>query len=61
LPEPTPTAEPVTYVVQQGDYPGLIASKFGISVEALMEANGITDPRRLSIGQVLVIPSPEPE
>ncbi|NPV09273.1 MAG: LysM peptidoglycan-binding domain-containing protein [Anaerolineae bacterium] len=58
-PSPEPTATPVLYVVQQGDYPGLIASRFGVSVEELMEVNGITNPRALAIGQVLIIPGPQ--
>lgn len=55
----TPVAgEEGTYTVQEGDIPVTIAEKFGISVEALLEANGITDPTSLTIGQVLVIPTP---
>jgi LysM repeat protein len=58
----TPAAEEEgTYTVQDGDIPSTIADKFGITVEALMEANGITDPTSLMIGQVLVIPTPTPE
>jgi len=60
---PTPAAadEEGTYTVQEGDIPVTIAEKFGISVEALLEANDITDPTSLKIGQVLVIPTPTPE
>jgi len=61
--EPVSTSTPAaagggTYTVQDGDYPTSIAEKFGISAEALMEANGITDPSSLKLGQVLVIPTP---
>ena len=55
----TPSAEGV-YVVQEGDYPGSIAEQFGISAEELMEANGITDPTSLVVGQELIIPTPAP-
>ena len=55
----TPSAEGV-YVVQEGDYPGSIAEQLGISVEELMEANGITDPTSLVVGQELIIPTPSP-
>ena len=55
----TPAAsEEGTYTVKDGDIPLTIAEKFGISVEALMKANDITDPTGLKIGQVLVIPTP---
>jgi LysM repeat protein len=63
-PESTPTAvagEEGTYTVQEGDIPVTIAEQFGITVEALLEANDITDPTSLTIGQVLVIPTPTPE
>jgi len=56
---PTPSAEGV-YIVQEGDYPGSIAEQFGISAEELMEANGITDPTSLVVGQELIIPTPAP-
>jgi LysM repeat protein len=56
---PTITAEGV-YIVQEGDYPSSIAEKLGISVEDLMEANGITDPTSLKVGQELIIPTPTP-
>jgi LysM repeat protein len=56
---PTVTAEGV-YIVQEGDYPSSIAEQFGISAEELMEANDITDPTSLSVGQELIIPTPTP-
>ena len=36
-----------------------IARQYGVTVEALQEANAITDPRLLQIGQELVIPREE--
>lgn len=45
-----------TYTVQPGDFLGKIAARYGVSVDALVRANGIRDPRSLQIGQVLVIP-----
>jgi hypothetical protein len=38
-----------------------IAREFGVTVEAIQEVNGITDPRRLQIGQEIIIPSREGE
>jgi hypothetical protein len=46
-------------MVQSGDTLLAIAAKFGVSAEAIQEANGIIDPRRLQIEQELVIPRPE--
>lgn len=66
LPSPLPdplivgaTTVPVqgtTYTVQSGDSPSSIAERFRTTAEAIMEANGITDPTGLYVGQVLVIP-----
>jgi len=47
------------YIVQEGDTLYTIALAFGVSVEALQQANGITDPSLLAIGQTLIIPGYE--
>jgi LysM repeat protein len=56
---PSPT--PHTYTVQSGDTMAAIALDLGVSMEALMAANGLTDPDTLSAGQVLQVPSVESE
>ncbi len=45
-----------TYTVQRGDTLSGIAQRFGVSLSALVQANGITDPSRIYPGQRLVIP-----
>jgi LysM repeat protein len=47
-----------TYVVRAGDNLSSIAQRFGVSQQALMEANGIDDPDAIREGQELVIPGP---
>lgn len=47
-----------SYRVQKGDTLGKIALMFSTKVEALVKANRNLDPRRLRIGQELVIPIP---
>lgn len=54
---PTPT--PVTYTVRSGDTLLSISLQLGISQDALMAANGLTDPNKLAVGQVLTVPSVE--
>jgi len=44
------------YVVQEGDTLIAIASRFGTTVAALVEANGIADPSSIQPGMELVIP-----
>lgn len=53
---PLPT--PRLYEVQAGDSLARIAEQFDLSVEALVQANGISDPERIQVGDVLVIPEP---
>lgn len=45
-----------SYTVQPGDTLYGIAVRFNVTVQALMQANSITDPASLQAGQVLVIP-----
>jgi LysM repeat protein len=58
-PRPSPTPGPVftEYVVQYGDTLGAVSAKFDMTLEELMEVNGISDPHALQIGQVLKIPT----
>jgi murein DD-endopeptidase MepM/ murein hydrolase activator NlpD len=46
----------VTYVVQAGDTLSGIASRFGVSVQAIMDANGISSAI-INIGTQLIIPA----
>lgn len=45
-----------TYVVQPGDGLYRVALNYGVSVEALMAANGLSNPDQVYAGQVLVVP-----
>jgi LysM repeat protein len=59
-PTPVPTAAPtpITYTVKSGDTLSAIAGRHGTTVAAIVALNGITDPSRLRVGQVLQIPPP---
>lgn len=50
------TTEEKTHVVTKGDNPYSLAKKYNITQAALMKANNIDDPKKLKIGQTLVIP-----
>jgi hypothetical protein len=55
-----PTAEVEEYTVQPGDTFNMIAERFYDDAtldEFIMEANGITDPTQLSVGETIVIPA----
>ncbi len=56
---PTPRKDANQYIVQEGDTLGSIAQRYGVSVEALQEANHITDANALSVNQTLSIPPPQ--
>jgi LysM repeat protein len=58
-PTPTPSPSPLTYTVKSGDALEAIAKDFGLTVDQVACANGITDPNLLQVGQVLVIPDDE--
>ncbi|MEP7013922.1 MAG: LysM peptidoglycan-binding domain-containing protein [Verrucomicrobiota bacterium] len=45
-----------SYVVLKGDNPVAIAKKFKVSYDELLALNHIDDPRKLQIGQKLLIP-----
>jgi LysM repeat protein len=51
----------ITHVVQKGEDMGGIATKYGVKTKDLKEANPKIDPRMISIGTVLIIPSGNPE
>ena len=54
---PAPADEgPTIHVVSAGDTLGIIAGIYDVTIEDIMEANGLTNPNILSVGQQLVIP-----
>ena len=57
-PQPTaaPPTTPQTYTVVAGDTLTSIALRFGTTVNALVQANGIVNPNLIYVGQVLNIP-----
>ncbi len=64
-PAPTPTPERSIYIVQPGDTMGKISTIFGVAIDDIMRANGLSDPNFLQVGQELIIPvesfaEPEP-
>ena len=55
-PQPKVLDSGKTYVVAKGDNPVTIAKKFKVSYDDLVTLNHIDDPRKLKIGQKLLIP-----
>ena len=49
------------YEVRKGDTLGEIARNLGTTIEALAEANGLSNPGRLAIGQRLILPEKNPK
>ena len=52
----TPSSSGKTYVVKKGDNPAGIAKKLKVSYSDLIAINHIDDPRKLKIGQKLLVP-----
>jgi nucleoid-associated protein YgaU len=51
--------EGVSYTVQKGDSLAAIAKKTGAKQQDIVNANKISDPARIVVGQTLFIPSPK--
>jgi LysM repeat protein len=51
-----PSTSGATYKVKSGDTLSAIAARFGTTVRVLVQLNGITDPSRLKVGQVIKLP-----
>ena len=51
-----PPTSGATYRVKSGDTLSAIAARFDTTVRVLVDLNGITDPSRLKVGQVLKLP-----
>src|SRR5271169_3395238 len=45
-----------TYIVQPGDTLGLIAYRFGVTVDDLIQANNLANPNAITAGTPLIIP-----
>jgi len=56
---PVPTPTPVVHIIEQGDTLFGVVIEYGITLDALLYANGISADDILRIGQVLVIPMEE--
>jgi hypothetical protein len=55
---PTPAATPTIHVVARGEYLIGIAARYGVPVDAIVNANRITDPSLIYVGERLIIPRP---
>ncbi len=57
-PAPTPPPAPATtsYVIRSGDTVTSIAAKFGVSIQAVLDANGLTRSSIIYAGRTLTIP-----
>lgn len=57
-PAPPPESEYTIHVVQPGENLFRISLRYGVSMDAICAANGITDPTRIHVGQQLRITAP---
>jgi LysM repeat protein len=56
LPTATPTLATVQHEVKAGETLGEIAKVYDVTVEVIVEANGLPDADEISVGQLLAIP-----
>jgi LysM repeat protein len=57
-PTASPSGEVVSHTVKRGETLSEIAVQYGVTVQAIVDANGLTDPSHIVTGQVLIIPAP---
>lgn len=55
---PAAAGNSIKHVVQEGETLLGIAVQYGVTSQAIMQANGMTDPDFLTVGQELIIPQP---
>lgn len=48
------------YRIRQGDTLELLSRRHHVSIDEIMETNGISDPKALRIGQAIFLPDPDP-
>ncbi len=54
----TPSPAPIFHMVKKGEYLFNIASQYGVTIEAIMEANKLPNSDEIIEGQKLIIPIP---
>ena len=61
-PHPLPTlrAHEDQYTIQRGDSLGTIAQRYGVTLNAIIQANSILNPDLVEVGKILTIPAQEP-
>lgn len=57
---PAPSAQGTEHVIKKGDTIGALARKYGVTEQAIIDANPQSKPRNLKIDEKLVIPAPTP-
>ncbi len=55
IPTDTPPGQ-IIHVVESGETLSSLAARYGVSVEAIVQANGLEDPSKIRTGQELIIP-----
>ena len=58
-PVETPAGTPRVHVVARGESLSLIAERYGVETEAIIELNELRNPNLIVPGQVLLIPPPD--
>lgn len=52
------SANALTHTIQRGESLFVIAQRYNITIEQIVEANNISNPNRIAVGDELVIPQP---
>jgi LysM repeat protein len=60
-PSPEPEATPLVHIVEAGESLSVIAARYGVTLDAIVQLNELRNPNLIVPGQRILIPPPEPE
>ena len=58
-PQILPLFSSFTYVIQSGEYLTMLANRYNTTIDAIVEANNLNNPKQIEAGQEIIIPGTE--
>ena len=58
-PQILPLFSSFTYVIQSGEYLTMLANRYNTTIDAIIEANNLSNPKQIEAGQEIIIPGTE--
>ncbi len=58
-PQILPLFSSFTYIIQSGEYLTMLANRYNTTIDAIIEANNLSNPKQIEAGQEIIIPGTE--